>query len=128
MRRLLLEGTLFSGKEEGMKFIILPWVTRQIKEKLGFEPFPGTLNLKLSERDMKNKAALDRSKGIEILPPLGYCRGRLFKAEMGKIDCAIVIPDVLDYPKDTIEIIASENLRKRLQLFDGSKVEVYAFI
>jgi riboflavin kinase, archaea type len=119
---------VFSGKGEGTMFITLPWVTKQIKEKLGFEPFPGTLNLKLTENSRKTREVLDRSSGIEILPALDYRRGKLFRAKLKKFDCAIVVPDVLDYPREIIEVIASENLRRRLQLTDGSKVEVQVLI
>lgn len=119
---------MFSGKGEGTMFITLPWVTKQIKEKLGYEPFPGTLNLKLTENSRKNKEVLDKSRGIEILPALSYCRGRLFRAKLRKLDCAIVVPDILNYPKDIVEIIASENLRQKLQLIDGGKVEVQVLI
>lgn len=119
---------MFSGKGEGTILITLPWVTKQIKGKLGFSPFPGTLNLKLTKNSMKAREVLDRSSGIEILPALGYRRGRLFRAKLRKVDCAIVVPDVMNYPKDIIEVIASENLRRRFQLTDGSKVEVQVLI
>jgi riboflavin kinase len=119
---------VFSGKGDGAMFITLPWVTKQIKEKLGFVPFPGTLNLKLTENSRKTREVLDRSSGIEILPALGYRNGRFFRAKLRGLDCAIVVPDVLGYPKDIIEVIASENLRRLLQLTDGSKVEVQVLI
>lgn len=119
---------MFSGKGEGAMFITLPWVAKQIKEKLGFVPFPGTLNLKLTENSRKTREVLDRSSGIEILPAFGYRNGRFFRAKLKRLDCAIVVPDVLDYPKDLIEIISSENLRRLLQLTDGSKVEVQVLI
>jgi CTP-dependent riboflavin kinase len=36
----------------------------------------------------------------------------------------LVVPEVLDYPDDIIEIVAPANLRDELRLVDGSLVEV----
>jgi CTP-dependent riboflavin kinase len=43
-----LEGHLCSGLGEGAGFIALDWVEHQFHAKLGFAPYPGTLNLNLA--------------------------------------------------------------------------------
>jgi riboflavin kinase len=43
-----LEGTVFTGLGEGAYYVTKEHYRQQIVEKLGFEPYPGTLNLKLS--------------------------------------------------------------------------------
>jgi hypothetical protein len=43
----VLEGCLRSGLGEGAGFTALDWVDRQFRAKLGFSPYPGTLNLSL---------------------------------------------------------------------------------
>jgi len=94
-------------------------------EKLGFIPHSGTLNVKLTEGCPKLKNLLERAKAIEITPAKGFCRGRCFRAcLMDKVECAIVIPEIADYPQDILEVIASINLREKLQLEDGDTVEV----
>ncbi|MEM3641470.1 MAG: DUF120 domain-containing protein [Candidatus Bathyarchaeia archaeon] len=124
MEFLFAKGKVFSGKGEGAKFIQLPWVTRQISEKLGFIPYPGTLNVKLSQESLMLKNIL-RSNGSEILPAEGFCRGRFFEAYLkDDLKCAVVIPEVADYPEDTLEIIAPVNLREKLRLRDGEDVEI----
>jgi riboflavin kinase len=40
------------------------------------------------------------------------------------VKCAIVIPDVPNYPEDVLEIVAPVNLREKLQLKDGDHVEI----
>ena len=45
----ILSGTLFSGLGEGAYYISLPGYKKQFISKLGFEPYPGTLNLKISD-------------------------------------------------------------------------------
>ncbi len=124
-RSVRLKGNVFSGTGEGAKFVELPWVKKQIEEKLGFTPYPGTLNMKLLENSVNLKKLLKRAKPIEILPNKGFCRGKCFKAHLANgLDCVIVLPEVISYPDNVIEIIAPVNLREKLQLKDGDIVEV----
>jgi riboflavin kinase len=102
----------------------LPWVKRQITEKLGFTPYPGTLNVKLTEESAKRKKLLEKAPSTKIFPAEGYSSGRLFKAVIGIVECAIVLPEVEGYPENLLEIIASVNLREALQLEDGCEVGV----
>ena len=124
MKRIKLSGTVFSGGGEGKKFLELQWVKRQITEKLGFVPYSGTLNVKLSEESAKRRKLLEKAPSVKICPADGYCNGLLFKALIGTLECAIVVPEVAGYPKNLLEIIASVNLRETLQLKDGSEVTV----
>jgi len=122
---LCITGKVFSGKGEGANFIRLPWVRKQITEKLGFIPHSGTLNIKLTEESFKLKNLLKRAKAIEITPARGFCRGKCFKAYLrDNVECAIVIPEAVNYPKDVIEVVAPVNLRETLHLDDGDIVKV----
>ena len=122
MKRIELNGTVFSSRGEGKKFLELPWVKQQIKQKLGFTPYPGTLNMMLSKESVKRKKLLEKAHPIKVFPADGYCSGTLIKAFIGKLECAIVIPEVAGYPKGVLEIIAPVNLRETLQLEDGGEV------
>lgn len=124
MDKIKLSGTVFSGGGKGKKFLELPWVKRQIEEKLGFTPYPGTLNVKLSEENVKHKKLLEKAHSIKVCPAEGYCSGMLIKASIGTLECAIVVPEVAGYPKDLLEIIAAVNLRETLQLEDCYEVTV----
>jgi CTP-dependent riboflavin kinase len=121
-----IKGIVFSGKGEGAKYIKLPWVTRQIKEELGFTPYIGTLNIRLAEADAnKLKEALKKANPTEISPSEGFCRGKCFKAFlMGNVECAVVVPEIAKYPENVVEIVAPTNLRERLHAKDGDTVEV----
>lgn len=119
-----LNGAVFSGGGNGKKFLELPWVKQQIREKLGFTPYPGTLNVKLNEKSVKQRKLLEEATSMKICPVKGYCKGLLFKAFLGVVECAIVLPEVAGYPKDLLEIIASVNLRKALLLEDGCEVTI----
>jgi riboflavin kinase len=124
LKRIELSGKIFSSRGEGKKFLELPWVKRQIKQKLGFTPYLGTLNVMLSEESVKRKKLLEKAHSIKVYPADGYCSGKFIKALIGTLECAIVVPEVAGYPKGVLEIIAPVNLRETLQLEDDDEITV----
>jgi len=120
--QLTFKGTVFSSNGEGQKFISLPWVKRQIREKLGFTPCSGTLNIRLTKEGLKQKKLLKKAEKFEISPEKGYCTGILIEAHLEGLKCGIVLPQIPDYPQDVLEVIAAWNLRKRFRIQDGSEV------
>jgi riboflavin kinase len=124
LKKINLIGTVISGGGEGRKFLELSWVKQQIKQKLGFAPYPGTLNVMLSEESTQRRELLEKAHSIKICPADGYCTGALFKAFIGTLQCAIIVPDVAGYPKALLEVIAPCNLRATLQFEDGSEVTI----
>ena len=124
MATLSFRGKVYTGKGEGKKFIEFPWVEKQIREKLGFTPYGGTLNIRLSSESLALKKKLDKAPHIDIVPEKGFCRATLIKAKIAGLDCAIVIPQVPAYPSDVLEVIAPIYLRSRLHLVDGSEAAV----
>ena len=125
-RIVYVKGKIFSGSGKGAYFTALPWVRKQIKEKIGFMPHPGTLNVKLIGEFVEARKLLENAKALEILPEPGYCSGKCFKGYIGKQNmlCAIVLPCIENYPRDVLEIVAPSNLREKLKLRDGDEVEV----
>lgn len=105
----------------------LEWVKRQIRDKIGFEPYVGTLNLKMDEEHLsKYYSYLQSRKGILIEPVDGsYYAGKCHRIRINnRVDGAIVVPLVPNYPRDQIEIIAPVNLREALGLVDGSEITI----
>jgi len=120
---IVLKGKVFSGNKRGKQFVNLPWVKKQINKKLGFNPYIGTLNLRLPNEAGVNE--LREANGIKIIPEKGYYEGKCFKALVSKkVEGAVVLPDVPEYPTNILEIIAPVNLRKTLGLKDGVEIEV----
>ncbi|MCW3995409.1 MAG: CTP-dependent riboflavin kinase [Candidatus Bathyarchaeota archaeon] len=128
MPKIIFEGTVFGGKGEGKQFITLPWVTEQIKQKVEFIPYPGTLNVRLKQKSIENKSLLETKKGIRIEPQKGYCLGIMFRASIEDVECAVILPQVPSYPSDVLEVIAPVYLRGQLKLLDGSEVSVLVII
>ena len=102
----------------------LSWVKKQIEEKLGFVPYPGTLDVRITTESVKLKEALAES-GVDILPVAGFQRGKCYRASFTtELMCGLVVPEVAGYPENVIEIIGPENLREKFRLSDGDPVEV----
>ncbi len=124
MPQHVFEGTIFSGFGAGKRFVSLPWVKAQVEEKLGFTPYPGTLNLRLTDESKERRKILDPKKGIPIKPKTGYNSGVLFRASLCALECAVVLPLVPNYPSDVLEIISPLYLRCKLGLIDGGLATV----
>jgi riboflavin kinase len=129
-KEISLEGIVFSGNGEGAYYISLPKYFKQIEEKLGFKPYPGTLNIKINEESIKKRFIIDNSKGIEIegFEESGkvFGSGKCFPAIInGKIEGAIIIPEKTHYDSSVIEIISDKYLRKELNINDGDKIKIY---
>jgi len=119
-----VKGKVFTGLNEGRRFTELPWVRKIVKEKLGFEPYPGTMNLTLPS-DAQIGTLLKKFKGWKIPPEKGYFPGRLYKALiMGKVAGGVVRPEVPSYPENVLEVIAPTCLREEFHLKDGDEVKV----
>ena len=123
-----LAGRVFTGQGEGKKYVKLSWVRRQIKEKIGFNPYPGTLNLRLDEENVKRRVLLEKDATLRVCHSEGYCTGLLFKASLNGGTCGVVIPQVENYPENVLEVVASVNLKQKLRLRDGDLVTVTVFV
>ena len=126
MGKLSLSARVVSGGGQGAHFTQLPWVREAFLSRLGIDPFPGTLNLKIEDSAKLHRwQELKSQAGIAIPPPSsGFCRARCYLVVLpGGIKAAIVYPEVPDYPDDQMELIASASLRERLKLQDGDRLD-----
>lgn len=118
-----LSGIVRSGQGEAREFTQLDWVRAQFIAKLGFEPYPGTLNLETS--DGAAPAALRTARGIIIEPAPSFCAARCYRVKLnGRVDAVWIVPEVADYPHGQVELIAPISLREALGLKDGTVVTV----
>jgi riboflavin kinase len=125
-----LEGAVFTGLGEGAYYVSKPDYQKQIVEKVGFTPYPGTLNVKLSaDYDIKTRNELESYPAIEVMGFQGenrtYGLVKCYPAVIGgKIKGALVTAKRSHYDSSVLELIAPVCLRKQLGLKDGNKVKV----
>jgi len=130
-RVLKLSGQVVSGVGEGSYYIGQEEYRKQFKRELGFDPYPGTLDLKLDEASLELRATLLElpSKQIEGFSTSERTFGpvRYFPATLRGTKTVVVLPSRSHY-SDVIELIAPKNLRKSLKLADGDAVKLEVII
>ena len=127
MQSEFLTGTIVTGLGKAAGFTEIEWAKLAFSELLGCDPFPGTINVILSsEKDLKTWELLKPLPEKLLQPPNpDWCNSLCYKAKIaGKIDAAIILPEVKDYPVDQLELVASVNVREILSLKDGDAVEI----
>jgi CTP-dependent riboflavin kinase len=123
----VLTGKIVSGIKQGVFFTQLDWVQEQCLEKLGFKPYPGTLNLEIAHENMAIIEDLRPQEGVELVPPnSNFCSGFVFPITVEGISGAIVVPaaDVRVHGKNIIEIISHLGLKNELGVKDGDFVSL----
>jgi len=124
MSNFAISGAVVRGLGEGTYFMSMQHYQKEIKKKLGFTAYPGTLNLKVSKKQ------LDLLKNIEPIKINGCKSGNktfggadCYKARIKKIEGAIIIPNLTKH-KNIIEFIAPLHIKLELKLKDGDKVTI----
>ncbi|HZW57805.1 MAG TPA: DUF120 domain-containing protein [Nitrososphaerales archaeon] len=131
MERVMeLHGKVFSGLGEGAYYVSMNGYRRQFISKLGFDPFPGTLNVRLlSAVDRKMRKELGVAKGIHIE---GFDDGKrtyggaeCFKAVVnGEVKAAVLVLERTSHDDTVMELISPLNVRETLDLSEGDRIDV----
>ena len=122
---IALEGVVVSGLGQGAQFMAIPWVRDAVRRLVGFDPYPGTLNVKLVDpgivaawRTIQDGPALRLAP-----PPPESCGARLFRVTVATDDdAAIIVPDVTRHSEAMLELIAPVHVRNHLGLSDDDHV------
>lgn len=128
-----MTGIIFSDLGQAASFMALGWVQTALQQRLGFKPFPATLNVR--PKDAADAQVWCRMRGNSAGISLGrandgFCKARLYPIELvvqsateqNKMPGAILLPEVTDYPNDKIEIVAPVRLKKHFGLQDGDQL------
>jgi len=130
-RSFKLAGRVVSGVGEGSYYMNQRGYREQFKRELGFDPYPGTLDIKLDEASLDLKTMLAQLPGKQVegfktsertFGPVKFFSGKL----KGK-RVALVLP-IRSHYTDVVELVAKEKLRKSLGLKDGAKIEVEVMV
>jgi CTP-dependent riboflavin kinase len=121
----VLKGRVVSGAKKAAFFTQLDWVLEQCSKKLGFSPFPGTLNVEILPESLFDAESIQEVKGIELVPTdLTFCTAQVLPVSIQGIDAAIIIPEekVRMHGNNIIEVIAPMSLKDALKVDDGDTV------
>ncbi|WP_367344367.1 winged helix-turn-helix domain-containing protein/riboflavin kinase [Methanomethylovorans sp.] len=123
-----LQGKVIAGLGEGQYYISQHGYMSQFSEKLGFQPFPGTLNITLDEASIAMRQPMEFTEPIIIEGfndgERTFGAGKCYPIRINGIKSAVIIPERTHYPANLLEIIAPVNLREKLHLEDGDEVKV----
>jgi riboflavin kinase len=128
--QLEFHGVIVSGMGEGAYYMSLPGYTKQFADKLGFEPYPGTLNVKLSEQ-----VYVDAKRQLDTYPSIfidGFSDG---KRTYGWVKCypavindavngALLILERTHHDDSVIEVIAPAKIKDVMKMDYGDKIKV----
>ena len=122
-----IKGKIIGGAKQGAFFTQLDWVQEQCLDKLGFAPWPGTLNLEIPMDAVAVIEELKATKGLELVSPdSNYCSGHVFPVSIEGLPAAVVLPaeDVRVHAKNIVEIISPEMLKDTLDVKDGDQITI----
>jgi len=127
---LELRGKIVSGMGEGAYYMSLKEYSKQFKLKLGYIPFPGTLNVRLDdEKYIQAISDLSQHAGIKIdsfsdgKRTFGWVKcfsGRI----NNKINCELIILERTHHDKSIIEFISKNYIRKSLNVRGNSSINI----
>ncbi|PNX49575.1 MAG: hypothetical protein BV457_01280, partial [Thermoplasmata archaeon M9B1D] len=129
--RVQFKGIVVSGMGEGRYYTEQTGYVEQFKEKLGFSPYPGTLNVKIELIEKNKLRFLKNNQAIEISEFKTRNRTfgavRCFQAEINGIKGAIVLPMRSHY-SNVLEFISQTYLREKLEIKDDDEVNIVIYL
>ena len=129
--KIFFKGKIVSGIGEGRYYTEQNGYVEQFKEKLGFIPYPGTLNVEI-EYIEKNKLRLLKNHNAITIQEFktknrSFGGVSCFKAEINGAAGAIVLP-LRSHYSNILEFISPDFLRQKLNLKDEDIVEIVIFL
>ena len=126
------EGHIITGMGEGAYYMSLNGYKQQFKEKLGYEPYPGTLNIKLNSMlfvEAKKEMLKYPSINIEGFSDQSRTFGwvKCYPASINdskNINSSILILERTHYDDSIIELIAPFSIKEQFSLKNGDYVKL----
>lgn len=129
---LILGGVIFTGLGEGAYYVSQPFYRKQFQEKLGFAPYPGTLNIQLSDHSLSERKQLNRFNPIFVegfsSSDRSFGSVNCYRAALNDTEICVIITALrTHYSEETLELISPNNLREKMKLEDGDHVTIRVF-
>jgi len=125
-----IKGTLISGMGEGAYYMGLKGYTKQFKSKIGYVPFPGTLNVKIVQKI--HQEAIKQFVNLNGININSFSDGKrtygwvkCFPAKLNNsVDCNLILLERTHHDNSVVELISKLCLRKTAKLKEGSKISI----
>jgi len=125
-------GILVSGMGEGKYYMSLEGYRKQFKKKIGYIPYPGTLNIRIFDPlSLENREKIERF-GYQFIDGFSdsertYGWVKCYSAIMNDnvdIQSDLLILERTHHDKNMLEIIAPVNIKQLMGLKNGDNVKV----
>lgn len=125
-------GILVSGMGEGKYYMSLEGYRKQFKKKIGYIPYPGTLNIRIFDPlSLENRERIERF-GYQFIDGFSdsertYGWVKCYSAIMNDnvdIQSDLLILERTHHDKNMLEIIAPVNIKQLMGLKNGDNVKV----
>lgn len=126
------EGHIITGMGEGAYYMSLNGYKQQFKEKLGYEPYPGTLNIKLNsmlyveaKKEMLKYPSIDIEGFSDQSRTFGWVKCYpAYINDSVNINSSILILERTHYDDSIIEIIAPFSIKEQFSLKNGDYIRL----
>ncbi|MFL6372423.1 MAG: DUF120 domain-containing protein [Nitrososphaera sp.] len=129
-------GNVISGMGEGAYYMSLEGYRRQFREKLGYEPYPGTLNVRLTDQIyMNGRLELGKHPSIFIngfsdgTRTYGWVKCYSAIINDGAIDnAAVLVLERTHYDDSMLEVIAPISIKQVAGIKNGDMIKVQVLL
>lgn len=127
--RVVLKGIVQDGLGEGKYYMSIANYKRQFREKMGFTPYEGTLNLKVDEHAVQH--FVHARKGEEVLIQGFKTAERTFGDVKAypvhvctDVKTVLIVPVRTHHDPNVVELVSDVYLRTKLHLKTGDTVVI----
>lgn len=126
------EGRVVSGMGEGAYYMSLEGYRRQFREKLGYEPYPGTLNVQLSDpiymnarRELGKHSSIFLDGFSDGTRTYGWVKCYRATIDDGTVqNAAVLVLERTHYDDTMLEVIAPESIKQKAGIKNGDMIKV----
>ena len=120
-----INGKVTTGLGKAAFFLSQEFYTKEFKKNLGFIPYPGTLNVVVSDEYLDEINEIKDSCENLIKPDEGFGAVKYIEAKLNdNVNGAIVFPAKTTHEENYLEFIAEDKLRDKLDLKDEDIVSL----
>ncbi len=120
-----INGKVTTGLGKAAYFLSQDFYTKEFKKNLGFIPYPGTLNVVVSDEYLDEINEIKDSCENLIKPDEGFGAVKYIEAKLNdNVNGAIVFPAKTTHEENYLEFIAEDKLRDKLDLKDEDIVSL----